>query len=85
MFHLQSVKKNKVYVVEYPPLEGLKMMPDFIKNDRPTMKMKSHSSPIALFAVDPMKRLNVVAIQNISTQGDLNVYVCIYMHYVSYY
>ena len=58
-------------MVEFPMLQDLTMMPDILYNDRPNRKMKQHVSPIALFAVDPRKNLQVVAIQNGSSSGKL--------------
>ena len=52
-------------------LKDLPMMPDLLYYDRPMMKMKRHVAPIALFAVDPLKVLRVVAIQNTSSSGAL--------------
>jgi len=63
----ESIHRRKVYVVEYPMLKDLTMMPDLLYFDRPNKKMKQHVAPIALFAVDPQKVLRVVAIQNTSS------------------
>ena len=57
-------------MVEFPMLHDMKVMSDLLRFDKPHMKMKKHVSPIALFAVDPQKKLKVVAIQNGSNQGD---------------
>ena len=61
--------QNKVYVVEYPALEGLKQMPDYLANFFPFMKMRNTPAHLALFAVGPDKKLRVVAIQNSTTAG----------------
>lgn len=53
-------------------LDGVPTMPDILAYDRPNMKMRSAASPIALFAVDPKKRLKIVAIQISNKPGNIS-------------
>ena len=56
-------------MVEYPEMDGIKYMPDFLAKYNPGRTMQNNPAQIALFAVDPEKRLRPVAIQNKPTKG----------------
>jgi len=65
----ESIECNKVYVVEYPGLEGITQMPDYFLKHNPHKIMRNNPAQIALFAVDLQKRLRPVAIQNSTTKA----------------
>eukprot|EP00794_Sanderia_malayensis_P009938 gene9938-10958_t len=64
-----SIKNNNVYVVEYPLLSGLKIMPDILAGKtKGPIKMRNDTSPIAIFATRKSAssgryEMKVVAIQ----------------------
>eukprot|EP00794_Sanderia_malayensis_P009939 gene9939-10959_t len=64
-----SIKSNNVYVVEYPLLSGLKIMPDILAGKtKGPIKMRNDTNPIAIFATKKSAssgryEMKVVAIQ----------------------
>jgi len=68
----ESIEENKVYVVEYPELSGIKQMSDILAKYSPGRQMRNNPNQIAIFAIDPERELRAVAIQNRATKdGDV--------------
>ena len=61
-------------MVEYPALEGIAHMPDILAKYSPGRTMRNNTAQIALFAVDPERKLRPVAIQNSTTKGSYIMY-----------
>ena len=57
-------------MIEYPELNGIKQMSDLLAKFNPGRAMRNSTAHIALFAVDPKKKLRPVAIQSESSKGN---------------
>ena len=59
--YTQAISQRMVFVLRYPLLDNLPAMPDIMES-RPNREMWKPTSPIALFAVNPRSRDNLVPI-----------------------
>ena len=64
-----AITSKRIYVVEFPLLEGIKQMPDVIPYTRPGINMLLTKLPIAIFAVNQQNQLKVAGIQLHDEQG----------------
>lgn len=61
VIHTQAISQRMVFVLRFPLLDNLPAMPDIMES-RPHREMWKPTSPIALFAVHPRNRANLVPI-----------------------